>query len=117
MERCRGLLLHGAGVATADKEGRVPLHLASQAGAPGIVQLLLDWEADPNSQDKHGTRPMDKADYWYMKGRGDPRYREASNGCVQVMVLLQRAGGQRSRQGDSGHDDRMRQFTRLAGRP
>ena len=39
-----------------------------QAGEPATVRLLLDWQADLNSQDKQGCRPMDKADYWYMKG-------------------------------------------------
>lgn len=56
-----------------DRSGRTPLHWAVESGTIGIVRLLLENGASPNSQDNDGLSPLHvavskcafKSDRWY----------------------------------------------------
>jgi ankyrin repeat protein len=48
------LLRRGASVATCDRRGNSPLHLASLQRVPGVVRLLLDAKADSLARNQDG---------------------------------------------------------------
>src|SRR5260221_6327397 len=58
------LLEHGASVHVRNKNGRMPLHLASQHGLSGIVALLLKLGADVDAQDNDAMTPL----LWVSQG-------------------------------------------------
>jgi len=54
----RLLLEHGASVHVRNKNGQMPIHLASQHGRSGIVQLLLKSGADVDARDNSNITPL-----------------------------------------------------------
>jgi len=52
------LLKHGASVHVRNKNGQMPLHLASQCGLSGIVEFLLKFGADVDARDKSNSTPL-----------------------------------------------------------
>jgi len=52
------LLEHGASVHVRNKNGQMPLHLASQHVLTGIVEILLNLGADVNAQDNSNITPL-----------------------------------------------------------
>ena len=66
---------------TGDPEGYTLLHLAAKLGQGGIVELLLEYNADPNSVDGNGETPLDLA---------------VAAGNEEIALQLHRVGGQQS---------------------
>ena len=60
----RALLADGVDLTTTDDEGKTPLMVAAKAGAPEIVELLLEAGADPKPKDKLGYT-AEMIAYWY----------------------------------------------------
>ena len=54
----RLLLDHGASIHTRSKDGRTPLHLASQYDLWDVVMLLVERGADVDSQDNNNMTPL-----------------------------------------------------------
>ena len=52
------LLEHGASVHMRNKNGQMPLHLASPHGISGIVEFLLKFGADVDARDKRNITPL-----------------------------------------------------------
>ena len=52
------LLEHGASSHLRNKNGQIPLHIASHHGRPGIVELLLELDADVDAQDNESMTPL-----------------------------------------------------------
>ena len=52
------LLEHGASVHVRDKNGKMPIHIASYYGLSRIVALLLKFGADVNAQDNDSMTPL-----------------------------------------------------------
>jgi ankyrin repeat protein len=65
MEECMRLMfanLKGASVCnTPDKDGKTPLHVASEANSEVYVKLLLEYGAEAHIEDKHNKTPFDSA--------------------------------------------------------
>lgn len=58
LQVCQLLLAHGAEVNTLDEEVKSPLHKACRNAHHGLVQLLLQRNADVNAIDYNGAYPM-----------------------------------------------------------
>ncbi|XP_066495973.1 ankyrin repeat and SOCS box protein 18 [Tiliqua scincoides] len=58
LQVCKLLLTHGAEVNTLDEEVKSPLHKACRNANHGLVQLLLQRNADVNAIDYNGAYPM-----------------------------------------------------------
>ncbi|XP_029462267.1 ankyrin repeat and SOCS box protein 18 isoform X2 [Rhinatrema bivittatum] len=58
LQVCRLLLAHGANVNTQDEEKKSPLHRACKNASHGLVQWLLESQADVNAIDYNGVSPM-----------------------------------------------------------
>jgi len=52
------LLEHGASIHVRNKNGQMPLHIASQLGLSGIVELLLKFGADADARDIRNITPL-----------------------------------------------------------
>eukprot|EP00971_Amphidinium_carterae_P152189 3016541-Amphidinium_carterae.1 len=52
-----------------DKGGRTLLHYAAGHGYEECASILLDQGANPNAEDKDHGRPLDDAEWWFVKGR------------------------------------------------
>jgi ankyrin repeat protein len=52
------LLEHGASVHVRNKDGQMPLHLASQHGVSRVVKLLLEFGADVDARDNGNITPL-----------------------------------------------------------
>jgi ankyrin repeat protein len=55
------LLEKGADPTAQDKDGKTPLHFASEWGNVEDIQMLLERGADPTTQDKDGKTPLHSA--------------------------------------------------------
>eukprot|EP00927_Polykrikos_kofoidii_P056026 TRINITY_DN50204_c0_g1_i1.p1 TRINITY_DN50204_c0_g1~~TRINITY_DN50204_c0_g1_i1.p1 ORF type:complete len:656 (-),score=47.10 TRINITY_DN50204_c0_g1_i1:144-2111(-) len=69
-----------------DGSGKGALHYAAREGAGDAVRALLAWKADPNMADREGGRPLDEAEWWYVKR--PEKTEEYSN----VLEVLKRHG-------------------------
>jgi ankyrin repeat protein len=58
VEGIRMLLERGADPTAQDKDGKTPLHSASQRGNVEGIRMLLEKGADPTAQDKDGKTPL-----------------------------------------------------------
>ncbi|KAH0621734.1 hypothetical protein JD844_023349 [Phrynosoma platyrhinos] len=58
LQVCKLLLAYGADVNTVDEEIKTPLHKACRNTNHGLVQLLLQRQADVNAIDYNGAYPM-----------------------------------------------------------
>ena len=81
-----------------DGSGKTALHKAAEAGYRNVVELLLEFKADPNARDRDMWTPVDDAEYWSIKqspmhmldGGSDVRER-----CLAVLEILRAHGGTR----------------------
>jgi Krev interaction trapped protein 1 len=55
------LLKAGANPCQVNENGSTPLHFAAGTGHPEVVQVLLNYKADPKLQDKERKKAIDLA--------------------------------------------------------
>ena len=91
--KCDELLRSGVSVDNADKGGRTTLHYAARAGKISTTAFLLKNGADPNALEKHGGRPCDEADHWYVKSKCG---NNPADEYLRVIEILALRGGSRS---------------------
>ncbi|CZS75070.1 unnamed protein product [Fusarium graminearum] len=106
LEILKMLLKKGVDVAAADKDGRTPLHLASQNGHLEIVKMLLENGVDAAAADKDGWTPLHEA-VWSGhleivkmllengvdaaaadKDGSTPLHRASQNGHLEIVKML-----------------------------
>src|SRR5579871_2396872 len=85
------LLAAGISANTPDRLGQTPITLAIFTGQPSMVDLLLEWHADPNAPmtglSRHSQTPLQYA---------------AEHGDLRVAASLIAAGARVNEAGDSG---------------
>jgi hypothetical protein len=68
---------------------RAPLHLAAEQSPPIIVELLLEYGADPNAKTSTGHTPLTLAGTVAHRHRRDGRREEYALVCKNIGLLLQ----------------------------
>jgi hypothetical protein len=68
VDLARSLLKQGAKVNYANDRKKTPLHCAAEAGAEEMVDLLLEWKADPHARSESGSTPF------YLAARSGSTY-------------------------------------------
>jgi len=76
--KVESLLRTGVAVDTQNERGQTAMNIAAGYGHYGLVNLLLQWGANPNIVDKNGFNPTDAAKF---------------NGKTNVDELLRKHGG------------------------
>ena len=85
------LLERGADPNAADKNGTAPLHRAVRNRCAAAVKALLDAGADPDAVNRSGSTAAQLARW--TTGRGGSGSAEASAQQLEILGLLQAAGG------------------------
>ena len=89
------LIYMGSDLNAQDNQGKTPMHIAAQFGAPRLVQKLIKEGADVNIKDQEGKTPMDRLDDTLrLSVPGSERYNE----LMEIKKTLQDAGGKAGEQ-------------------
>jgi len=68
-----------------DNNNQTPLHLAAARGRTACIQVLLEYNADPNVQDKHGWTPLHIA-YFHMHRVDHPSIKLLTDGLAWTTI-------------------------------
>jgi len=99
------LLGHGASVHARNKNGQMPIHLASQHGLLGVMQLLLKSGADVDARDNSNFTPLHFAvSSPFQRGflKSHPDNSPLLSSVIETITLLLEHGANLQMQNDKG---------------
>ena len=86
-EKVRELLLNGKGIDIADEKGMTPLMWAAQAQLPEMVELILEFGANPKLEDNLGYNALGIACF-----NGETSNNAYSRECKRIIDAFKKVG-------------------------